>query len=64
MLFEARAVGVVPLVRVPAIDRHLISAVPDGGALGVMAPIVETEAGLAHVEEIAAVDGIDVLWIG
>ncbi len=25
---------------------------------------IETERGLAHVEEIAAVDGIDVLWVG
>ena len=25
---------------------------------------IETERGLAHVDEIAAVDGIDVLWVG
>ena len=27
-------------------------------------PQIETVAGVEHVEEIAAVDGVDVLWIG
>ena len=30
----------------------------------VLMPQIETVAGVEHVEEIAAVDGVDVLWIG
>lgn len=110
--------GVVPLVRPPGSDYHLLARVLDVGAMGLMVPMVETEAqarhivqsskyaplgrrgaafGVAHdgyrggdivekmaaanraqlliaqietaqgvenVEKIAAVDGIDVLWIG
>jgi 2-dehydro-3-deoxyglucarate aldolase/4-hydroxy-2-oxoheptanedioate aldolase len=118
LLATARAADVVPLVRVPAADHHLISRPLDAGASGVMVPMVETAGqarsivraakyppfgargaafGIAHddyeagdpvaamgsanaemlliaqietargienVEEIAAVEGIDVLWIG
>jgi len=114
----ARAADVVPLVRVPAAQYHLIARPLDIGALGVMVPMVETEdqarlivasamypplgrrgaafglahddytggdvpakmqsaneeilliaqietaAGVENVERIAAVERIDVLWIG
>jgi 2-dehydro-3-deoxyglucarate aldolase/4-hydroxy-2-oxoheptanedioate aldolase len=116
VLATARVHGVVPIVRVPAAQTYLIAAVLDGGALGVMVPMVrsaeqareivaaakyppagrrgvgpmyadeldetllstlarvnrellvltmiETEEGLANVNDIAAVDGVDVIWIG
>ena len=38
----ARGAGLVPMVRVPGIARHLISPVLDAGALGIMAPMLET----------------------
>lgn len=112
------ATDLVPMVRVPTTQYHLISTVLDVGARGIMVPMVETAEqatviaqsakyppvgkrgaafGVAHddysggspaekmasandellliaqietptgvenVEQIAAVDGIDVLWIG
>jgi 2-dehydro-3-deoxyglucarate aldolase/4-hydroxy-2-oxoheptanedioate aldolase len=114
----ARFTTCVPLVRVGSIDYHAIAATLDAGALGIMAPMVEsaqqaallvdctrypphgrrgaafgvahddylggdvaakmqganertlvialieTLAGLENVEAIAAVPGIDVLWLG
>ena len=113
-----RAADTVPLVRVPAIQYHLLSRPLDVGAMGLMIPMVETEeqarsivrsaryapdgargaafaiahddyaggdivtkmqsandevlliaqietvAGVEQADRIAAVDGIDVLWIG
>jgi 2-dehydro-3-deoxyglucarate aldolase/4-hydroxy-2-oxoheptanedioate aldolase len=113
-----RALGVVPLVRVPATEYHFVARALDAGALGVMVPLVdtaeqaerivsftryppagrrgaafgfahddylggevvqkmraihdrtlvicmiETRAGLDNVEAIAAVPGVDVLWLG
>jgi 2-keto-3-deoxy-L-rhamnonate aldolase RhmA len=113
-----RALGVVPLVRVPATEYHFVARALDVGALGVMVPLVdtaeqaarivsftryppkgrrgaafgfahddyqggdvvekmraihertlvicmiETRAGLDNVEAIAAVDGVDVVWLG
>jgi 2-keto-3-deoxy-L-rhamnonate aldolase RhmA len=38
----ARGAGVAPLVRVPAIAYHLGAPVLDAGAMGIMAPMVET----------------------
>ena len=38
------AAGIVPMVRVPACERHLVSTVLDAGALGIMAPMLETRA--------------------
>ena len=38
----ARGVGVAPLVRVPGIAYHLIAPALDAGAMGIMAPMVET----------------------
>jgi 2-keto-3-deoxy-L-rhamnonate aldolase RhmA len=38
----ARGAGVTPVVRVPGIAYHLIAPVLDGGAMGIMAPMVET----------------------
>ena len=38
----ARGAGLVPMVRVPGIARHLISPVLDAGALGIMVPMLET----------------------
>jgi len=113
-----RALGIVPLVRVPATEYHFVARALDIGALGVMVPLVdtreqaerivsftryppkgrrgaafgfahddyqggdvvekmraihertlvicmiETRAGLENVDEIAAVDGVDVIWLG
>jgi 2-keto-3-deoxy-L-rhamnonate aldolase RhmA len=113
-----RALGVVPLVRVPGTEYDFIARALDCGALGVMVPLVdtaeqaqfivsctryppegrrgaafgfahddyqggdvaekmrmihertlviamiETARGLENVEEIAAVPGVDVLWLG
>lgn len=113
-----RALGVAPLVRVPATEYDLIARSLDCGALGVMVPMVdtvaqaefivsctryppagrrgaafafthddfeagevtqkirmihertlviamiETRSGLDNVEAIAAVPGVDVLWLG
>lgn len=39
----ARAAGIVPMVRVPAGLYHLVAPVLDVGALGIMAPLVETK---------------------
>jgi len=38
----AHGAGIVPFVRVPACTYHLIATVLDAGALGIMAPLVET----------------------
>jgi 2-keto-3-deoxy-L-rhamnonate aldolase RhmA len=38
----ARGAGIVPMVRVPACLHHLIAPVLDAGAMGIMAPLVET----------------------
>ena len=38
----ARGAGVAPLVRVPGIAYHLVAPVLDAGAMGIMAPMVET----------------------
>jgi len=113
-----RALGTVPLVRVPAAEYHFIARALDCGALGIMVPMVdsreqaehivsctryppegrrgaafgfahddygdgdlkekirgihartlvicmiETRRGLENVEAIAAVPGVDVLWLG
>ncbi|HYG55152.1 MAG TPA: aldolase/citrate lyase family protein [Burkholderiales bacterium] len=113
-----RALGVAPLVRIPATEYHFAARALDAGALGVMVPLVddaaqaerivsftryppagrrgaafgfahddyaggdvlekmraihertlvicmiETAAGLENVEAIAAVDGVDVIWLG
>ncbi len=120
LIATARGADIVPLVRVPATQYHLLSGPLDAGAGGLMIPMVETEAqaklivqstkyppvgvrgaafGVAHddfgleagtnaekmvraneegliiaqietakgvenVDQIAAVEGIDVLWIG
>jgi 2-dehydro-3-deoxyglucarate aldolase/4-hydroxy-2-oxoheptanedioate aldolase len=118
LMATTRAADVVPMVRVPATQYHLLSRPLDVGAMGLMVPMVEsveqaelivqsvkyppvgrrgcafgfahddyapgdvgekmesandetiilaqieTKAGVDNVEAIAAVDGIDVLWIG
>ncbi|SDR59261.1 2-dehydro-3-deoxyglucarate aldolase/4-hydroxy-2-oxoheptanedioate aldolase [Rhizobiales bacterium GAS191] len=38
----ARGTGVAPFVRVPTNTHHLIAPVLDAGALGIMAPLIET----------------------
>ena len=38
----ARGAGIVPMVRVPSCLHHLIAPVLDAGAMGIMAPLVET----------------------
>jgi 2-keto-3-deoxy-L-rhamnonate aldolase RhmA len=117
LVASARGSGIVPFVRVPAAQYHLLARPLDVGAMGVMVPMVESEeqarlmvwstkypplgrrgvgilhrdeleegplantlerlnrdvmllaqietsAGLEHADAIAAVEGIDVLWIG
>jgi 2-keto-3-deoxy-L-rhamnonate aldolase RhmA len=118
LIATSRAANLVPIVRPPGIQYHMLSRPLDVGAMGLFVPMVETEAqareivrsgkyfpeggrgaafGVAHddylggdvfekmqqanrevllialvetaqgienVEKIAAVDGIDVLWIG
>ncbi len=120
LIATARGADIVPLVRVPATQYHLLSGPLDVGAGGLMIPMVESEeqarliaqsvkyppvgkrgaafgvahddfglesgtsaekmvraneqgliiaqietaAGVENVEKIAAVEGIDVLWIG
>jgi 2-keto-3-deoxy-L-rhamnonate aldolase RhmA len=120
LIATTRSADIVPLVRVPATQYHLLSGPLDAGAMGLMIPMVESEeqarliaqsvkyppvgkrgaafgvahddfglepgtnpekmirannevltiaqietaAGVEHVERIAAVEGIDVLWIG
>jgi 2-dehydro-3-deoxyglucarate aldolase/4-hydroxy-2-oxoheptanedioate aldolase len=113
-----RALGIVPLVRVPATEYDFVARALDAGALGVMVPLVdtpeqaerivsftryppkgrrgaafgfahddyqggdvvekmraihertlvicmiETRAGLENVDAIAAVEGVDVIWLG
>lgn len=39
----ARGIGIIPMVRVPATQYHLISTILDAGAMGIMVPMVETE---------------------
>src|SRR3954453_5951631 len=38
----ARGAGIVPMVRVPGTHYHLIAPVLDAGAMGIMAPMVES----------------------
>lgn len=118
LMATTRAADIVPMVRVPAAQYHLLARPLDVGAMGLMVPMVETveqaevivrsakyppvgrrgaaftvahddytggdivekmasandnvlliaqietAAGVAAVEDIAAVEGIDVLWIG
>lgn len=118
LMATAGAADIVPLVRVPATQYHLIARPLDLGAMGIMIPmvesqeqaqvlvrsakyppeggrgaafgvahddytggdvpekmkrandevlligLVETVAGIENVDKIAAVDGLDVLWIG
>jgi 2-dehydro-3-deoxyglucarate aldolase/4-hydroxy-2-oxoheptanedioate aldolase len=117
LIASARATELVPIVRVPATEYHLLARPLDVGAMGVMVPMVRSEEqarrviecvryppagrrgfgllfqddwedgdaaatmaraneellviaqiedvdGVESVERIAAVDGIDVLWIG
>jgi 2-dehydro-3-deoxyglucarate aldolase/4-hydroxy-2-oxoheptanedioate aldolase len=118
LIATTRPAGVVPMVRVPAVQYHFLARALDIGAMGLMVPMVdtaeqarlivqsakyppvgrrgaafavahddyvmgdlvetmrlaneeglliaqiETAVGLENVEEIAAVDGIDVLWVG
>ena len=117
-LAACRGIGLVPMVRVPALQYHFIARCLDMGAMGIMVPmvesaaqareivsatryppagrrgaafgmahddyeggsvpdkmavandrtlviaLVETAAGVACVDDIAAVDGIDVVWMG
>jgi 2-keto-3-deoxy-L-rhamnonate aldolase RhmA len=118
LMATSRAADLVPMVRVPAAETHLIARPLDVGAMGLMVPMVEsaeqarmvvcaakypplgrrgavfgvahddytdgdvltkmrianeavmliaqieTAAGLDQVERVAAVDGIDVIWLG
>ncbi|MBV8913236.1 MAG: hypothetical protein JOZ05_09385 [Acetobacteraceae bacterium] len=38
----ARAAGIMPGVRVPACERHLVTTILDAGALGIMVPFMES----------------------
>jgi 2-keto-3-deoxy-L-rhamnonate aldolase RhmA len=44
-----RAVGVAPLVRVPATEYHFVARALDAGALGVMVPLVDTAEQARHI---------------
>jgi 2-keto-3-deoxy-L-rhamnonate aldolase RhmA len=44
-----RAMGVVPLARVPATEYHFIARALDVGALGIMVPMVDTAEQAAHI---------------
>jgi 2-keto-3-deoxy-L-rhamnonate aldolase RhmA len=114
-----RAIGLLPFVRVPALQYHFVARMLDAGAMGIMVPmvetaeqarslveftryppqgrrgaafgvaahddyapgdvkakianandrtlviaLVETAVGIEHVDAIAAVPGIDVIWLG
>ena len=47
----ARSAGIVPMVRVPFGYQHLIAPILDVGALGIVAPIVETRAQAEHLAD-------------
>ena len=118
LMATTRSTSMIPMVRIPVTEYHFVARVLDMGAMGIMAPMVEsveqarrlvasakyppvgrrgaaftvahddytgggvmdkidsanreslliaqieTADGLKHVQQIAAVDGIDVLWIG
>ena len=118
LMATSRAADIVPIVRVPTTEYHFFSRSLDVGAMGLMVPMVETEAqakiivdsakyppmgkrgaafgvahddygegnildkmsninqevlliaqietvqGLENADKIAALDGIDILWIG
>lgn len=118
LVATTRSTAMIPVVRIPATEYHFVARVLDMGAMGIMAPMVEsaeqarklvasakyppvgrrgaaftiahddytggsvvekiaeanretlliaqieTAQGLKNVEEIAQVEGIDVLWIG
>jgi len=118
LIATSRAASIVPIVRVPANQYHLVATQLDLGARGIMVPMVEskdaalefvsfakyppqgrrgsafgiahddyaggsiedkvatanaetltiaqieTEAGVASAEEIASVEGLDILWLG
>src|SRR5215211_6337066 len=42
LMATTRAAEIVPMVRVPATQYHLISGPLDAGAMGIMVPMVET----------------------
>jgi 2-keto-3-deoxy-L-rhamnonate aldolase RhmA len=44
-----RAIGVTPLVRVPATEYHFVARALDVGALGVMVPLVDTAEQAARI---------------
>jgi 2-keto-3-deoxy-L-rhamnonate aldolase RhmA len=114
----ARGTGIVPMVRVAACERHLVTTMLDAGAMGIMVPmvesgeqarklsswcryapegtrglafgvshddctegdplekmraenartlvipIIETVKGIENIEEILAVPGVDIAWLG
>lgn len=118
LIATTRSTEMIPYVRIPAVEYHFIARLLDMGAMGIMAPMVEsaeqaealanaakyppvgrrgaafgvahddygtgdivekissanqhthliaqieTKAGVDNVDAIAAVEGIDVLWIG
>jgi 2-keto-3-deoxy-L-rhamnonate aldolase RhmA len=47
----ARGADIVPMVRVPGLHYHLVAPVLDAGAMGIMAPMVETKE---QAEKLAA----------
>jgi 2-dehydro-3-deoxyglucarate aldolase/4-hydroxy-2-oxoheptanedioate aldolase len=75
-----RGLGLVPMVRVPTLQYHFIARCLvahddyEGGPVAdkiavanertLVIALVETAQGVANVDEIAAVDGIDVVWMG
>ena len=47
----ARGTGVTAIVRVPILQRHLVATVLDAGAMGIIAPMIESRA---QAEQLAA----------
>lgn len=47
----ARGTGVTPIVRVPGIAYHLVAPILDAGAMGIMAPMVETREQAENLAE-------------
>src|SRR6478736_2153437 len=55
---------VTPMVRVPWNEPGMIGKVLDGGAYGVICPMIETKTAVENMESILDVDGIAAVYVG
>src|SRR3954453_13707701 len=53
LIATTRSTAMVPIVRVPATEYHFIARVLDMGAMGIMVPMVESEAQARRIVESA-----------